>query len=165
LLWPAVVSGFLAAGYTAFLFGQCEGRDLWQTPLLPVHFVLQALVSSAAVMALLPSSLGGGDQTRTIAVEGLAFFLILHLMIIAGEITMPHPTDNAIYAARLLTRGMCRDWFWIGAVGLGGLLPLLLLCLLPSNAVVASLSGVLVLAGLYAYEWCFVMAGQLVPNS
>ena len=34
--------GFLAACYTAFLFGQCEGRDLWQTPLLPAHLIAQA---------------------------------------------------------------------------------------------------------------------------
>ena len=165
LLWPTVVSGFLAAGYTAFLFGQCEGRDLWQTPLLPVHFVLQALLASAAVMALLPASLGGSEQTRTIAVEGLALFLILHLLIIAGEIAMPHPTDNALYAARLLTRGICSGSFWIAAVGLGALVPLLLLWIAPTNASVAAISSVLVLAGMYAYEWCFVMAGQFVPNS
>src|SRR5205823_6435116 len=29
LLWPVVFTGFMAAVYTAFLFGQCEGRDLW----------------------------------------------------------------------------------------------------------------------------------------
>jgi len=165
LLWPTVVSGFCAAGYTAFLFGQCEGRDLWQTPLLPVHFVLQALLSSAAVLALLPASLGGTDHTRSTAAEALALFLILHVLILMGEIAMPHATDNAVYAARLLTRGMCRNWFWIGAVGLGALLPLLLLWLAPPNAVVTAISGVLALAGLYVYEWCFVMAGQLVPNS
>src|ERR1700694_2220986 len=32
LLWPTVLVGFCAAVYTAFLFGQCEGRDLWQAP-------------------------------------------------------------------------------------------------------------------------------------
>jgi len=165
LVWPTVVSGFFAAGYTAFLFGQCEGRDLWQTPLLPVHFVLQALLSSAAVLTLLPASLGGSDQTRTIAAESLALFLILHLLIIVGEIAIPHATDNAVYAVRLLTRGVCRDWFWIGAIGLGALLPLLLLWRAPTNAAVTAISGVLALAGLYVYEWCFVMAGQLVPNS
>jgi len=165
LLWPTVVSGFLAAGYTAFLFGQCEGRDLWQTPLLPLHFVLQALLSSAAVLALLPSSIGGGDQTRTIAVAGLALFLILHLLIVLGEVVMPHATDNATYAAHLLVRGPCRNWFWSGAVGVGGLIPLLLLWVAPSNVAVVALSGALTLAGLYVYEWCFVMAGQSVPNS
>ena len=54
LLWPTVVVGFLAAVYTAFLFGQCEGRDLWQTPLLPVHLIVQAVMCGAAVLALLP---------------------------------------------------------------------------------------------------------------
>ena len=31
------------AGYTAFLFGQCEGRDLWQTPLLLPTLLAQAV--------------------------------------------------------------------------------------------------------------------------
>ena len=165
LLWPTVLTGFLAAGYTAFLFGQCEGRDLWQTPILPVHFVLQALLSSAALMALLPSSFGGGEQLRAVAVGSLVVLLVLHLLIVFGEVLMPHATDNAVYATRLLVRGPRRNEFWIGSVGLGGLVPLLLLGLAPSNMMVAALCGVLTLAGLYAYEWCFVMAGQSVPNS
>ncbi len=165
LLWPTVISGFLAAGYTGFLFGQCEGRDFWQTPLLPAHFVLQALLSSAAVLALLPATAGGDEQTQAVAVGGLAALLLLHLVIVICEVAMPHATDNAAYAARLLARGPCRNWFWIGSVGAGGVLPLLLLWLAPRDASVATVSGVLVLAGLYVYEWCFVTAGQLVPNS
>jgi len=35
LTWPAVALGVLAAVYTAFLFAQAEGRDLWQSRLLP----------------------------------------------------------------------------------------------------------------------------------
>ena len=34
LRWALVPAGALLAGYTAFLFNQCEGRDLWQSPLL-----------------------------------------------------------------------------------------------------------------------------------
>ncbi|MHB8293863.1 MAG: 4Fe-4S dicluster domain-containing protein, partial [Acidimicrobiales bacterium] len=37
LVWlavPVLALGLATAGYTAYLFGQCEGRDLWQTPLL-----------------------------------------------------------------------------------------------------------------------------------
>src|SRR5262249_4649454 len=62
LLWPTVVLGFLAASYTAFLFGQCEGRDLWQTPLLAPHLIVQALLCGAAVLALLPEAFGGGTS-------------------------------------------------------------------------------------------------------
>jgi len=34
-----------------------------------------------------------------------------------------------------------------------------------SNRIVAGVASVLALAGLLIFEWCFVMAGQSVPNS
>lgn len=42
LRWPAVPSAALTAGYTAFLFGQAEGRDLWQSSMLLWHLLAQA---------------------------------------------------------------------------------------------------------------------------
>jgi Fe-S-cluster-containing dehydrogenase component/formate-dependent nitrite reductase membrane component NrfD len=163
LLWPTVVFGFLAAVYTAFLFGQCEGRDLWQSPLLPVHLIAQALMCGAAVLALLPASLGGTSEARAAASIALSASLILHLLILAAELLMPHTTDNAAYAARLITHGPFRNWFWGGAVVAGGIAPLSLLWApVPEGEPVAA---VLALVGLLIYEWCFVMAGQSVPNS
>jgi len=163
LLWPTVVLGFLAAVYTAFLFGQCEGRDLWQTPLLPVHLIVQALMCGAATLALLPASFGGSDDVRDVAKIALAASLILHLLIVAAEFLMPHATDNAAYAARLITHGPFKISFWAGAVVLGGILPLLLLWAPVAEG--EPIAAVLALAGLLAFEWCFVMAGQSVPNS
>ena len=115
--------------YTAFLFGQCEGRDLWQTPLLPVHLVVQALMCGAAVLALLPASLGGSEDTWSAARIALIASLIFHLLIVAAEFLMPHSTDNSAYAARLITHGPFKNWFWIGSIVLGGILPLFLLWL------------------------------------
>ena len=40
---PIVILSAGVAGYTAFLFGQCEGRDLWQTPLLLPTLLAQAV--------------------------------------------------------------------------------------------------------------------------
>ncbi|MBI3761293.1 MAG: polysulfide reductase NrfD, partial [Chloroflexi bacterium] len=37
LIWPGVILAVLSAIYTAFLFAQAEGRDLWQSTLLPWH--------------------------------------------------------------------------------------------------------------------------------
>jgi len=165
LLWPTVLAGFLAAVYTAFLFGQCEGRDLWQTPLLPVHLIVQALMCGAAVLPLLPSGLGGSSQLLAIAKEALSFTLILHLLIVAAEFMMPHATDNAAYAARLITHGLFKNWFWGGSIALGGILPLLLLWLAPFDFYNTAIAGVFALVGLLIFEWCFVMAGQSVPNS
>ena len=158
LVWPAILAGFMSAAYTAFLFGQCKGRDLWQSPLLPVHLVVQALLSGGAVLAFLPAA-------RSVAVAGIAVFLALHLLIVLGEFTMPHTTANARYAARLITHGPYRRLFWWGAIGAGGLVPALLLAIGSTSAIAVGLASVLALAGLLAYEWCFVMAGQAVPNS
>jgi formate-dependent nitrite reductase membrane component NrfD len=165
LLWPTVLAGFMAAAYTAFLFGQCEGRDLWQTPLLPVHLIVQALMCGAAVLALLPAAIGGSETMLAVAKVALGFSLIAHLLIVVAEFMMPHSTDNAAYAARLITHGPFKNWFWGGAVVLGGVLPVCLLWLAPFDFYNTAFAGVLALAGLLIFEWCFIMAGQSVPNS
>ena len=162
LIWPTVLVGFLAACYTAFLFGQCEGRDLWQTPLLPVHLVVQSLLCGAAVLSFLPGEFGAAPG---IAAFSLLIAQSLHLLMVLGEFAIPHTTDNARYAARLITQGPFSSAFWFGAVGLGGIIPVLLLLIAMSNRIVVALAGALALAGLLIFEWCFVMAGQSVPNS
>jgi formate-dependent nitrite reductase membrane component NrfD len=165
LLWPTVTLGFFAAMYTAFLFGQCEGRDLWQTPLLPVHLIVQALLCGSAVLTFLPQAWGGSPQLVSIAAHTLVASVVLHLLMLLGEVAMPHTTDNARYAARLITHGPFSSAFWGGAVMFGGVLPVLILLLAASNRAAAALAAVLALAGLLIFEWCFVMAGQSVPNS
>jgi formate-dependent nitrite reductase membrane component NrfD len=169
LLWPTVLVGFCAAAYTAFLFGQCEGRDLWQTPLLPAHLIVQALLCGSAVLALLPDSIGGSAQALSFAVPMLIISLGLHLLMLLGEVAMPHTTDNARYAARLMTRGPFANAFWGGAVVAGGLIPLVLLFCSSwfgaSARIATDGASVLALVGLLIFEWCFVMAGQSVPNS
>lgn len=165
LLWPTVLVGFCAAAYTAFLLGQCEGRDLWQTPLLPLHLIVQALLCGAATLALLPEAWGGTPQLLSVATRALIVMLGLHLLGLVGEVAIPHATDNARYAARLMTHGPFSGLFWVGAVTLGGILPLLLLLTASSSHLLVALAGVLALAGLLTFEWCFFMAGQSVPNS
>ena len=164
LLWATVLVGFLAAAYTAFLFGQCEGRDLWQTPLLPVHLIVQALLGGSGVLALLPEPLGGSSAASLVAAHALVIALALHLLMLLGEVAIPHGTDNARYAARLMTHGRFSVAFWVGAVVLGGIVPMLLL-LTTSSRMAVGAASVLALAGLLIFEWCFVMAGQSVPNS
>jgi formate-dependent nitrite reductase membrane component NrfD len=169
LLWPTVLVGFCAAAYTAFLFGQCEGRDLWQTPLLPAHLVVQAFLCGAAVLALLPDSIGGSAQALSVAIPTLIISLVLHLLMLLGEVAMPHTTDNARYGARLMTHGPFSRAFWGGAVVLGGIAPVLILLaghiFSVPDRFAAGVASVLALTGLLIFEWCFVMAGQSVPNS
>jgi Ni/Fe-hydrogenase subunit HybB-like protein len=132
---------------------------------LPAHLAVQAVLCGSAVLALIPSALGGGSQpVVSVAAHTLVICLGLHLLMLLGEVAIPHATDNARYAARLMTHGPFSAQFWGGAVVLGGFVPLLLL-LISTSRLAAGLASLLALAGLLIFEWCFVMAGQSVPNS
>jgi len=164
ILWPTAFAGLLAAIYTAFLFAQCKGRELWRTPLLGPHLLVQALLGAAGALALLPEAWGGGDETRALAARCLVVLIALQALISLAEVT-PHGGTNRRYAARLITHGPYRWLFWIGALLLGALLPLALLSLGSASALLVDAAVVLSLGGMFAFEWCFVMAGQSVPNS
>ena len=165
LLWPTLCAGVMAAIYTAFLFAQCRGRELWHTPLLGPHLFVQAMLAGAGVLAILPAAWGGASDARRLAVIVVFVFLILNLLIVLSEIVIPHRTTNARYAARLITHGPYHFLYWFGAVIVGGFLPLALLALEPANAIAIGAAVLLALGGTFAFDWCFVMAGQGVPNS
>jgi len=50
LMLPGVPLAAGAAVYTAYLFAQAKARDLWQSPLLAPHLLVQALLAGAAVV-------------------------------------------------------------------------------------------------------------------
>jgi Fe-S-cluster-containing dehydrogenase component/formate-dependent nitrite reductase membrane component NrfD len=165
LLWPTLAAGLAAAVYTAFLFAQCKGRDLWRTPLLALHLIVQTILAGAAVLGCLPAAWGATERTRDLAAWALGISLILHLLIVIKEVVVSRGSVNSCYAAHLITRGSFRAPFWVGSIFTGVVLPGLLLVLGASNRIALVLASLLALAGLLAFEWCFVMAAQKVPNS
>jgi formate-dependent nitrite reductase membrane component NrfD/ferredoxin len=165
LVWPTVIGGALSAVYTAFLCAQCAGCDHFQSPLLPLHLLVQCWIASAAMTCLVPVSLGGTDELRAAACLCLLGGLVLHLAISLFELFLPHATPNARHAIRLLTRGPLRGLHLGVGLGLGILVPLMTLALLREDPAAIFVSSALSLLGLLAFEWCFVMAGQSAPNS
>lgn len=150
LRWVSAALGLGVAGYTAFLFAQCEGRDLWQSKLLLPHLLVQATMCGAAV--LLPFSTG---PLVFLLVSGFA-----HVLFSVLERYKRHETDNAKQAAAFL--GVVR------VAGLPAWLTglALIVFLLPLFAVLApSVAWVPAFLGLFLYEWAFVRAAQLPPLS
>jgi Fe-S-cluster-containing dehydrogenase component/formate-dependent nitrite reductase membrane component NrfD len=166
---PVAVLGLpLAAGtamYTAYLFAQARARDLWQNPLLPPHFMLEALLAGTAALLPLASWLEPGVLRPLL--WALAVANLVQLGFVAGETTVTHPTVHAHLAVYELVRGRCRDFFWTGivlhalavtaaAIGLASASP--------GVAMRVGLAAVLAtLAGLLAHEHAYVQAGQAVP--
>jgi Fe-S-cluster-containing dehydrogenase component/formate-dependent nitrite reductase membrane component NrfD len=170
LAWLGLPLAVLAAIYTAFLFAQAEGRDLWQSPLLPAHLLIQSLVAGAGALLLLglalPPPAGMGALLGWIFAVSLLLDLFVTLL---GELGVPHASEVAARAAHAISHGRYRRHFWQGSILLGHLLPLALVAvalLLPGLATVAlAIAGLAAIAGLYAFEYAFVMAPQEVPNS
>ncbi|MEM1416036.1 MAG: 4Fe-4S dicluster domain-containing protein [Myxococcota bacterium] len=153
-----------AAIYTAFLFGQAEGRDLWQTPLLPAHLVVQAAMMGAASTLVLGLALSLGPELQALAVKTLGIALGVDLfMLLLGELGMPHASEVAARAAHAITHGRFKTHVWGGAVALGHLLPFALL--FTGSPALRAAAGLASVVGLYLYEHAFVMAPQEVPNS
>jgi formate-dependent nitrite reductase membrane component NrfD len=153
---PLVALALGAAGYSAFLFAQAEGRDAWQSPLVLPHLLVAAVTAGAAVALLLH---GPGTGVRGLLLAGLGVSLLL----ILAEHFTPHANVDAASAARYVTEGPGRGVFWGGVVVAGTLLPALLL--LPASPVTARLAALLALLGLYLYEDGWVKAGQAAPLS
>ncbi|HEX9189336.1 MAG TPA: ferredoxin, partial [Vicinamibacteria bacterium] len=122
--------------------------------LLPPMLLLQALLAGAA--ALLPVAL----FVEPAAVPALAVVAagatLLHLLLLAGEVTMSHGTAHANLAVREMTSGRYASFFRAGT-----LLQALGVALLLFGP--APLGALLALAGLLAYEHAYVQAGQSVP--
>jgi Fe-S-cluster-containing dehydrogenase component len=144
---PRMVTGLtvlLAAAtavYTAFLFGQSKGRDLWQSAVLAPHLIVQAVTAGAALF-----------QPRW-----LVFLLPVNGLLVAAEVWGHHATEDARRAARLI-QGDVR--FSTGVLAAGHLLPLTLLW---GAGGPVSLAGALTLFGLLAWEHLYVQAPQRIP--
>ena len=149
LAWIGAPLAAMTAAYTGYLFAQAQARDLWQNPLLPLHFIVQALLAgSAALLPFAPEF--AGSAVRTL----LAGTAALHLLLVLGEMSLTHPTAHARRAAHEMIRGRFRLFFWVG-VGL--------VVVAVGAPWIGTLAGPIALLGLLAHEHAYVQAGQSVP--
>ncbi len=164
---PAVLGAAGTAGYTAFLFGQCEGRDLWQTPLLLPVLLAQAVTAGGAAYAILDLVMDVPETTaiRWVLLGGVAATAAL----VAMELTS-YGSRTVELAVEAMTRGRYANQFWLGGVLIGMAVPaaLVIVALIVGGTaatVLAAIAGVAALIGMFAYEDSFVRAGQSVPLS
>ncbi|MHB1501561.1 MAG: 4Fe-4S dicluster domain-containing protein [Candidatus Dormibacteria bacterium] len=166
LRWVVLPVAIVTAGYSALLFNQAEGRDLWQSPIFFWHLLDQALLAGSGallVVGLLTSQ--SVEETRFLLVL-LVVSAAVHLLLLTLEHVGHHPSRQAAMAAKLMILGPHARGFWLGAVAV----PIVVIALasgsLPAAAAgVGALAGFLVQPGLLAYETAFVRAGQDVPLS
>jgi len=169
LLWLGVVLGVAAAGYSAFLFGQAEGRDFWQSSLLLWQLLGAAALAGAGALAVLGAIFEVSNVAVLAALGGILLGSILvTLGIVVAELYLPHANKDVATAAAIIKHGPLAREFWLGYVLLGAVVPTVLL----AAALGAgwplwwvAIAGLAALAGLWFYEDTWIRAGQSVAMS
>jgi formate-dependent nitrite reductase membrane component NrfD len=165
LAGPTVLAAILVTGYTGFLFGQAEGRDLWQSPLLFWLLNVQAVMVGGGALVIAGAVWGADMPARALLVGALALATVLHVVMLLLEYLGPHPTANAAAAARMVTLGRYARTFWLGGIGLAVLAAGLAIGGWAGPLGLAAGAALLVQVALLVYEHVFVRAGQDVPLS
>jgi Fe-S-cluster-containing dehydrogenase component/formate-dependent nitrite reductase membrane component NrfD len=165
IFWPAALFGVASACYSAFLFAQARGRDFWQSPLLFWHLLVQAIISGAAVLILLGSVLGMSLTVFFWLGNLLVVSLLVSLGMILGELFMSHGSEEVIRSANLMIKGKLGKQFWGFVIGLGIVVPIVLILWPAGSLLLNMIAAALVLLGSWMYENLWIKAGQAVPLS
>lgn len=170
LRWVNLPLALMTAIYTAFLFAQCEGRDLWQSPrTLIVHLTAQALLCGGLVLApFAPAS--AMVSLVLLAVLGTGVHVVMSLL---ESVVARHHTENAKQAASLLPRIPVAAGSRLRAFATGLAVTVIAAAFAFGLASTASavtpfaiaVCGVLAFVGLFFYEQAFVRAAQIPPLS
>tara|TARA_B100000427_G_scaffold105040_1_gene87090 strand:- start:1667 stop:2989 length:1323 start_codon:yes stop_codon:yes gene_type:complete len=146
----------LGAIYTAFLFDQARGRDLWQSPWIgALHMLVHAIIAGSAFMIMIDT--GSISIMRSI----LYLSILLNVFIILKEILIPHKTPDSKKAIQMMTNGYYSKYFWTGLI-IGSLLPFLILTGSTGYELVA---GILALVGIFLTEFVRIRVPQMIPLS
>jgi len=154
----SILGGILSAAtasYSGWLFGQAKGRDLWQSPLVPVHLLVQAFVAGCATL-LIFSPRGLSDLAPILAIA-----VGVDALLIVAELHGRHASEAASRARRLLVSGSRRWWLYGASLALGHLLAISLLW--SENPIVCTVAALLALAGVAIYEHLWIDTPQRLP--
>jgi hypothetical protein len=131
--------------------------------------LVQAVIAGTSALGLLVWPLHVGSAVSTLLTIILLSAITLHIFLIMIEVYGSHSNSHVATAAHSIRSGRLKDIFWGIFFALGSLLPIAMLCialLVPAaQPALLAFAGILALVGIFAYEHCFVVAGQVVPLS
>ena len=85
----------MVAGYTGFLFGQAEGRDLWQSPLLFWHLIVQAVMVGGGAMAVAAAIAGTPPAEFALIARVFAIATVVHVLMLLAEYGGKHTSKGS----------------------------------------------------------------------
>lgn len=163
----------IVGAYTGFLLSANITYPLWNTPILPILFLASGLSAGIAGNILVALIFFKSSINK----DSIKYLLILDLRVILVEIPllillfvgMMYKGGNAqIAAMQALTIGNWASIFWIGVVGIGLIVPIIIaFTALKNHAYKVKfilINSIVVLLGVLLLRLYIVYAGQLFPG-
>ena len=168
-----ILMAFLFHGYIGFIFGSTKARPLWATPLMPVLFIVSAMVSGIALMwvvYVLVMRFSHRPVHRALA-DGLLRYLVLFVLLdlymdavdfltSAIPAYTQGPTSQGFQ--RILMTGPNSGIYFGLQLGVGLGVPLIgwIIPQIRRSLAGGALMSLAVLIGVFAMRWDVVIAGQ-----
>ena len=127
------------------------------------------MLAGAAALGLLSWFSNAGSVLSTLFTIVLLSAIVVHVLLVLVEVLGAHSNSHVAAAAHFISRGDLQKVFWGLFIIVGSALPVVMLSsalLVPvAQPALLGVAGIAALVGLFAYEHCFVTAGQSVPLS
>jgi Ni/Fe-hydrogenase subunit HybB-like protein len=176
-----IPSAFLLHGYVGFIFGSIKANPWWGNVLMPIIFILSAMVSGIALCVFNYMVLSWvrrrAVNMRCLDVMGMFLFYALVIDAAVEALDWIHRVYSAEEGFQVM-QWMAREKLFytlnLGQATLGTLVPLLLLGLLQLlrkrfpdllRRRMYFASAVLIIFGVFAMRWNVVIGGQLFSKS
>jgi len=168
--WGLMFLGFLSglgalfvATYPGFLLGNMRPLSLWNSAYIPALFLVSGLLGGFGFLYVLPFPWQALPWFAFLKNMGL-ILVVVELILISGLtwLSLPGATRESI---ALFTRGPFRYHFYLGLLGLGLIVPLVLLGLVSIGVGIVSflfLEGILHLIGVFFLRYLIIKAGVRV---
>ena len=174
-----IPSAVLLHGYVGFIFGSLKGNPWWSSVLMPLIFLLSAIVSGIAMVFLLYMT-GTWLRRQTVDIKcasAIARYLMFALIfdLTLETLDMVHrfyEAGESFDVLRLLSSGYLYTTIFGVQFFLGGIVPLVTLATMQwvkvpdlNRARIYYFAAALVLIGVFTMRWNVVMGGQLFSKT
>ncbi len=167
--------------YTGFVLALGKGIALWNTPLMPIYFLISAMVSGTALLIIIVvikekfftnfeiiNKIFPQIQNEVIYDLGkmLAVFIAIDLFIAFSDVILLfYSTPENSIVARVLLKGPFNIMFLFGEILFGMVIPFFIFILPKFNKNIALLTfaSFLILIGVWFMRYVTVVGGQYVP--
>ena len=176
-----IPSAFLLHGYVGFIFGSIKANPWWGNAIMPIIFILSAIVSGIALCVFgyifLSRVRGRAVDMRCLDVMGMFLFYGLVIDATVEALDWVHRAYSAQEGFHIMEHMAQQRLFYtlsIGQLLMGTLLPLLALGVLqvarrhiPDGVrrITYATCSLLILVGVLAMRWNVVMGGQFYSKS